>query len=115
MDVVDADGLRAVPLHCQYSWMDDRGTRASALADLRIDAHCQRRLSARGGGQCLVHADRLYGDVHGVDLSLAVPGLPRNRTWTGTERASEKRRCCRAGGRLKKARWERSGSRLWPS
>src|SRR6267378_8365132 len=103
MDVVDADGLRAVPLHCQYSWMDDRGTRASALADLRIDAHCQRRLSARGGGQCLVHADRLYGDVHGVGDSLAVPFLPRNRTWSAIERASTNIRCPRARGSLNKA------------
>src|SRR6266436_1619484 len=102
MDAVDVDGLRAASLHCQHRGMDDRRARAAALADLWIDAYRSRYLSARGGGQCLVHADRLHRDVRDSGDSVVLPDLPRDRTGAGTQRASAKRRCCRAGGGLKK-------------
>src|SRR5260370_31948394 len=102
MDAMDFDGLLAAALHRQHRGMDDRGTRAATLADLWTDAHRQRHFSARGRRQCLVHADRLHGDVRDSGDPVAVPDLPRDRTRAGTHRASARRRCCRAGGGLKK-------------
>src|SRR6266851_10468510 len=64
LDALDADGLRAASLYCEHGGMDDRRTRAAALVDLWIDAHGQRHFSARGRGECLVHAAWLHGDVH---------------------------------------------------
>src|SRR5712692_1388742 len=78
VDVVDADGLRAVAVYRQHGGMDDRGTRTPALAHLWIDAHRPGHLSARGRRQCLVHADWLHGDVRGAVDPLAVPYLSRD-------------------------------------
>src|SRR5258708_12930521 len=61
MDALDVDGLRAASLHCQYRGMDDRGTRAAAVADLRIDAHRQRNCCAGGGGEGVVSRNRVGG------------------------------------------------------
>src|SRR6266478_4472460 len=102
MDAVDSDGLRAASIYRQHRRMDDGRTRAATLADLWIDAHRQRHFSARGGGQCLLHTDWLYGDVYGAGHSLAVSDLPRDRTRTGTQRASAKRRCWRIAGELRR-------------
>ncbi len=115
MDALDVDGLRAASLHCQYRGMDDRGTRAAAVADLRIDAHRQRNFSAGGGGECVVYANRIHGNVYGAGDPMAVPDLPRNRTRAGAGKSSARRRCSRPGGGLRGARWERSGSGWWQS
>src|SRR5882762_6799675 len=68
------------------------------MADLRIDAHRQRCLSARSRGQRLVYADWLHGDVHGAGDSVAVPDLSRGRTRTGPRQSSDRRRCDRTVG-----------------
>src|SRR5712671_7674302 len=78
MDALDADVVRAAAVYCQHSGMDDRGIGAAALADSWIDAHGAGNLAARGGGECVVHADRVYGLVHRTGDPLAVPVLPRN-------------------------------------
>src|ERR1700745_1961231 len=57
LDAVDVDGLRTAPLHCEHCGMDDRGTRATAVADLWINAHRQWCFSARGCGKCVVYFD----------------------------------------------------------
>src|SRR5260370_5790326 len=72
MDALDADDLCAFALHREHRGLDDGGAGTPALVDLRIDAHSQRCLSARGRGQCLVHADLLHGNVYGADNSMAV-------------------------------------------
>src|SRR5467141_3104952 len=92
-DVVDTDGLRTASLYCKYGGMDDRRTGAAAVADLRIDAHRQRNFSARGGGECVVYADRINGNVYGAGDPMPVPALPRNRTRAGAGTSSARRRC----------------------
>src|SRR6202521_5152605 len=88
MDVVDVDALRAASLYRQHRRMDDGRTWTPAMAHLRVDAPRPRHLSARGRGQCLVHADRLHGDLYAVVDPLAVLDLPRNRCGAGTRRRS---------------------------
>ena len=78
MDALDADAVRAAAVYCEHGGMDDRGIGTAALADLWIDAHGAGNLAARGGGKCVVYADRVYGVVHRTGDPMAVPVLPRN-------------------------------------
>src|ERR1043166_8560871 len=94
MDVVGADAMRAAAVHCEYGGMDDGGDRAAAVADIWIDEDGAWSVAARGGGKCVVYADRIYGDVYGAGYFVAVPGGSRNRTGPGTAR-----RCSGAGKR----------------
>src|SRR5215813_4612571 len=81
LDVVDPDAVRASAVHSQYRRLDDRGTGTPGLADLRLDAHLRGSFASRRCRQCLVHTDRLYGNVCGAWEFLAISDLPRDRTW----------------------------------
>src|SRR5260370_9498285 len=64
LDALDADGLRAASLYCQHGGVDDRRTRAAALAAFWIYAHGQRNFSARVPGDCLLPADWRHWHVN---------------------------------------------------
>ncbi len=51
--------------------------------DLWHPAYCRRILEVRVGGQCVVHAAGLHGDVHHARHPLPVPGAARNLAWAG--------------------------------
>ncbi len=78
MDALGADALRAAAVYCEHGGMDDCGIGTAALADSWVDAHGAGNLAARGGGECVVHADRVHGVVHGSGDPVAVPVLPRD-------------------------------------
>src|SRR5262249_47263268 len=61
LDAVDFDAVRPVALHCEHGGMGERGNRAAAVADLRLDADSARCFTARGRGKRVVHADWVYG------------------------------------------------------
>ena len=78
VDALDADALRAAAVHCEHGGMDDCGIGAAALVDPWIDAHGAGNLAACGGGECVVHADRVHGVVYRSGDPVAVPVLPRD-------------------------------------
>src|SRR5580704_10481665 len=76
MDALDADALRAAAVYREHGRMDDRRIGAATLADLWIDAYSPGNLAARGGGKCMVYADRVHGVVHRAGDPMAFPVLP---------------------------------------
>src|SRR5262249_19075300 len=71
-----ADVEFPTPLHCQYSRMDARRDRTSALDHLRPDANLRRLFKVRVGREQPILAAWLDGNVHRALHSFHRPGLP---------------------------------------
>ena len=78
-DAVGDDAFDAASVHRQSGRMDNSGGGAPTLAGLWNDADIGGTFTAGIRGEYMVHADRLYGDVHGAGDSVFISGLPRNR------------------------------------
>src|SRR5882724_1384753 len=78
LDVVGLDAVRAAAIHREHRGMDDRGTRATTVADLRIDEDGRWSFAASRRRKCVVHADRIHGHVFGAGNPLALFGVARD-------------------------------------
>src|SRR5215469_6770481 len=86
-----------LPIHGKYRGLDDSRIRPSAVAGLRLAAHCGRVLEVGRGRQWLVQLPWLLRDVHRTCHAVFVLGAARNRT-----RACDHRHCQRYSGRSDK-------------
>src|SRR5215471_19319670 len=59
MDAMAIDALHSNALHREHCRLDDRRTRATAVADLRTNADRAWSFAKSGCGKYLVHPDRL--------------------------------------------------------
>src|ERR1700741_2983066 len=109
---MDTDAQRAATLYSQYGGVADRGTWAPTMGHLRFDAHGARGFAARGCSKRVVYLAGLHGHVHGPCHSMAVPGVPGNRTRAGTGNAGDEPGRVTRSGRLRRKRWARYGS-VW--
>src|SRR6185437_14625250 len=115
MGAVGAAIELSAAVYRQHGGMDDGGDWASAVADLRADAH-ERRLFEHGvGRKRSIHADWLYGIVcvagavvHGADLSRDQPRIGRGQVGAGAHGGNVR---ARRGA----VRWVSSGSGWWRS
>src|ERR1700752_2955319 len=63
---LEPDAVDSISVHCNHGWMDDGGTGAAALVDLRSDAHGKRCFCERIGGERSLQPLGVYGTVHGA-------------------------------------------------
>ena len=69
---------RAVSVYRQHRGMDHGGTGPPAVVDLRADAHASGNFAASFRRQRVVHADRVFRNVHGAEYFVFVSGVSRN-------------------------------------
>src|SRR5436190_23365257 len=114
LGAVAADVELPVTLHCEYSWMDDRGNRASTLDHLRRDANVGGLFKVRLSRQRFVHPTWLHGHVHGALHSLYRLDLPDHGERAASRRAGPCWEACFFDFCVR-CRWDSSGSGWWQS